>query len=89
MSDTYGTLHAGDIVRGESDGRGWTVARIEHAPRLVVTLAREGVAVVGMPPGDMPVVVLQRRDVAEEFRAAALLIEAFGPIEILSEEWAG
>jgi hypothetical protein len=83
---TYEALHAGDLVLGD-DGEVWGVSYISHVPQLTVTLVRPGNAVTGCPPLGMPVTVVQRADVTEEFRAAHFLIMGLGAVEILGETW--
>lgn len=84
--DTYGSLHAGDIVLGD-DGEMWGVSQITHAPQLTVTLVRPGHAVTGAPPVGTPVTVVQRADVSAEWWAFRALSEGLGQIEIVGEMW--
>jgi hypothetical protein len=81
---TYEQVHAGAIVLGH-DGELWGVEAIDHAPQLAVTLVKHGQRVVGYPPAGTPVTVVTPADVAAEARAAQVLIDAFGPVEIVSE----
>lgn len=86
MSDTYGTLHAGDVVQG-ADGQAWGVAGVQHEPRFAVALTRHGRTVVGYPPAATPVVVMSRSDVSAEYAAASALLAAGLDPELVSEIW--
>lgn len=85
--DTYETVHGGDIVLGH-DGELWGVERIEHEPRIAVTLVKGSQRVTGYPPPGTPITVVQRADVSAEHDAAAVLLAAgLGPLHIISERW--
>lgn len=80
----YEQVHAGDIVLGH-DGELWGVEAIDHAPQLAVTLVKHGHRVVGYPPAGTPVTVVAPADVAAEYRAVQMFIEAGLAVEIVSE----
>ena len=81
---TFEQVHAGDTVLGH-DGEVWGVKAIDHAPHLAVTLVKYGTEVVGYPPAGTPVVIVQPADLAAEFWAAQVFIDAGFDIEIISE----
>lgn len=84
---TYGTLHAGDVVRGVDDGAEWIVRQIVWMGGLEIVLARGDVEVVGRPSPEAPVAVVRRSDVSMEAAAYAALTEGFGSVELLGERW--
>lgn len=90
MSDTYGTLHAGDVVQG-ADGQSWGVEAVAPLSpagvQVSVTLVRNGRRVRGLPPAAMPVVVLHRSDVSAEYAAASVLLAAGLDVDLVSEIW--
>jgi hypothetical protein len=86
MSDTYETVHAGDIVLGH-DGQLWGIGEITREPQLSVTLVRGAARVVGYPPAGTPITVVQRADVELERHAVGNLLAAGLGIELISEHW--
>lgn len=86
MNATYEQLHAGAIVLG-GDGSPWGVEQILFQPTLAVTLVRLGERVTGYPPAGTPVTVIDPADVRAEEWAAQVLIDAFGPVELIGERW--
>ena len=87
MTDTYETLHAGDVILG-ADGQEWGVVAISRiGGQLAVALTRYGQTVTGYPPPGTEVTVLSRADTIEEARAYAALAASFGEIEVLGEVW--
>jgi hypothetical protein len=86
--DTYEHLHAGVVVLG-GDGEPWGVEQILHEPQLAVTLVRHGQRVTGYPPAGTAVTVIDPADVRAEEWAAQVLIDAFGPVQLIGEAWHG
>lgn len=86
MTATYEQLHAGAIVLG-GDGKPWGVEQILFQPTLAVTLVRLGERVTGYPPPGTPVTVIDPADMRAEEWAAQVLIDAFGPVELIGERW--
>lgn len=84
---TYGTLHAGDVVRGVDDGAEWMVLQVIWVGGLEIVLARGDVEVLGRPAPSMPVSVVRRSDVSQEAAAYAALSGGFGSAELLGERW--
>lgn len=82
---TYEEVHAGAVVLGH-DGNSWGVEQITHEDGItVVTLVRHGARVAGYPPAGTEVTVIEPADVSEEARAAQVLIDAFGSVELIGE----
>jgi hypothetical protein len=86
--DTWGSLHAGDIVLG-ADGQQWGVERLlRPTPGVVtVTAIRHGDHATASMHDDLPVTVVRRADTSEEYRAAAVLLAAGLTPEVVSERW--
>ena len=92
--DTWGSLHAGDVVLG-SNGREWGVERMTHfAPFdgddrtvVTVTLVRHGERATATLAATVPVTVVRRADTSEEYRAAAVLLAAGLQPEVIEERW--
>ena len=82
----YEDIHVGAVVLGH-DGAAWGVQAIDRVPVLAVTLVRHGARVTGYPPPGTEVTVIDPVDVTEEARAVQVLIDAFGPVELISERW--
>lgn len=83
---TYEQIHSGAVVLGH-DGALWGVESVVREPVLAVTLVRYGRRMTGRPPPGTEVTVVEDADVTAEFRAAELLVAAFGSVEIISERW--
>lgn len=83
---TYEEIHTGAVVLGH-DGATWGVEQIVHEPVLAVTLVRHGFRTTGYPPPRTEVTVIVPADVSEEFRAAQLLGDAFGGVDLIAERW--
>lgn len=83
---TYEQVHAGDAVLGH-DGQPWGVSAIVHGDQLAVTLVRGEHEITGRPPAGTEVQIIEPADLSAEVAAAGVLIEALGPIEIISERW--
>jgi hypothetical protein len=81
---TYEQVHSGAVVLGH-DGALWGVEAIMREPVLSVTLVQHGRRVTGYPPAGTEVTVIEDADVAAEFRAAEVLANAFGPVELVAE----
>lgn len=83
---TYEEVHSGAVVLGH-DGALWGVEHIEHEPALMVTLVRPGFSMTGYPPPGTEITVVVPADVSAEARAAGLLIEAFGSVDLIAEHY--
>lgn len=86
MPDTWGSLHAGDVVLG-SDGQEWGVEQVDDIGGLVVGLVRHGERVTGYPDADAPVTVVSRCDTAAEQAAWQALNDAGLQPQVISESW--
>lgn len=83
---TYGTLHAGDVVKGP-DGAHWKVRQLVWLGGLEVVLACGDMETVGRPDPGTPVMVVETSDISAEYAACSALIAGFGAVEILGERW--
>lgn len=87
MSDTWDTVHAGDIVLGH-DRNVWGVASVApHPAGPVVTLVRHGERITAQPPTGTPITVVERADLTDEARAFEALSAAGLNPEILWESY--
>jgi hypothetical protein len=88
--DTWGSLHAGDVVLGGDPPVEWGVERVvfgEVGQGLQVTLVRHGERATAMIKAHLPVVVVRRADTSEEYRAAETLLAAGLTPEVIEERW--
>ncbi len=90
MTMPWSAAHAGGIVLG-ADGQSWGIEQVEHPTgarrRMSVTLVRHGARVTGHPMSYEAAMVVAPADVSEEERAASVLLERLGPVEIIRESW--
>jgi fructose-1,6-bisphosphatase/inositol monophosphatase family enzyme len=83
--DTWGSLHAGDVVLSSDDKRElWGAAAV--AGRRV-TLVRHGQSVTGYPEPAEPVSVVSRCDTSAEAMAWQVLDAAGLQPQVISETW--
>lgn len=86
---TWAALHAGDVIVG-ADGDTWGVVLTSQATifgPFVITLYRLGREVIGYPPADGVVTVVQRADTRAERAAWSVLSDAGIEAEIIGETW--
>lgn len=86
--DTYGSLHAGDIVQA-ADGTAWGVEQISMMADgvRVITLVRYEARWRAGVAAHEPCLVVSRSDVAAEANAYGTLAEAFGDVSLIGEKW--
>jgi hypothetical protein len=89
--DTWGSLHAGDVVLG-NDGQEWGVEATRRTALFVsghvtITLVRHGMRATAGVAAHLPVVVVRRADTSEEYRAAGALLAGGLTPEVIEERW--